>query len=285
MEREILRVEFVTPCFLGGASQGAEWRAASIRGELRWWFRAVAGAERSLEEVRKAEEVIFGSTERQARLRIRAFGGPEPQESDTPFRGGLYARQIAEHWKDASAATIDRLRVMRDGHEIRSNPLHYLGFGPFEKVQLKRSYLPAGQPAEFSLDWRVGAIPSELKSLFEDALWAWLSLGGIGAKSRKGYGSLGLLSRTSAKPGEPVGTRQTFEKRAAQLLERARSHTKDAEWTHFSAGSRIFVATSQTFGSWQQAMEHLGAWLIAYRRRYGYPGGLSGCRWSGSQKP
>ena len=44
MLRQTFKVELVTPCFLGGAKGQADWRGASIRGQLRWWFRAVAGA-------------------------------------------------------------------------------------------------------------------------------------------------------------------------------------------------------------------------------------------------
>ncbi|NOY80081.1 MAG: type III-B CRISPR module RAMP protein Cmr1 [Kiritimatiellaeota bacterium] len=37
-------LEFITPCFCAGADQGkAEIRPASIRGELRWWFRVLGG--------------------------------------------------------------------------------------------------------------------------------------------------------------------------------------------------------------------------------------------------
>ncbi len=37
MDDRILTFEFVTPCFLGGASREgpAEWRAGSVRGQLR----------------------------------------------------------------------------------------------------------------------------------------------------------------------------------------------------------------------------------------------------------
>lgn len=274
MERETLQVEFVTPCFLGGASQGAEWRAASIRGELRWWFRAVAGAEHGLEEVRKAEAAIFGSTERQARLRIRALGGPGARSTWSDFDRRLRASQIAQHWNDTAQSTVERLRLMKDGKEILSNPLHYLGFGPFEKGNLARPYLPAGNTADFHLDWRPGSIRPEFHTLFEDALWSWLNLGGLGAKSRKGYGSLKLLHRTSEPSQEPpskepTDTREAFQSRAREVLQRARDFKGEPEWTHFSARSRVFLAKSNDWTTWQDAMERLGSWIIAYRRRYG----------------
>lgn len=47
-------LEIITPCFCAGANQAkAEIRAPSIRGELRWWFRALGGTQ-------KEEQEIFG---------------------------------------------------------------------------------------------------------------------------------------------------------------------------------------------------------------------------------
>lgn len=80
MQRATLEIEFLTPAFLGGAEQGlaAEWRAASVRGQLRWWFRAVAGGAwgGDLRRVREAEAHLFGSTDRASNLVVRAEGKP-----------------------------------------------------------------------------------------------------------------------------------------------------------------------------------------------------------------
>lgn len=58
-------LEVITPCFCGGAKpdQRAEIRPASIRGQLRWWFRVLGGF-RSLEgqSVEEQEAMIFGAT-------------------------------------------------------------------------------------------------------------------------------------------------------------------------------------------------------------------------------
>ncbi|TFE65869.1 type III-B CRISPR module RAMP protein Cmr1 [Methylacidiphilum caldifontis] len=38
------KIEFITPCFCGGADQKkAELRSSSIRGQLHWWFRVLGG--------------------------------------------------------------------------------------------------------------------------------------------------------------------------------------------------------------------------------------------------
>lgn len=58
-------LELITPCFLGGAEPNAraEVRPASIRGQLRWWFRVLGGF-KSLSgrghNLRQQEDLIFG---------------------------------------------------------------------------------------------------------------------------------------------------------------------------------------------------------------------------------
>jgi CRISPR type III-B/RAMP module RAMP protein Cmr1 len=53
-------MELVTPCCCSGADQAkAEIRAPSIRGELRWWFRALGGT-------REQEAEVFGAVQPKA---------------------------------------------------------------------------------------------------------------------------------------------------------------------------------------------------------------------------
>jgi CRISPR-associated protein Cmr1 len=64
-------VEALTPIFMHGANKiGAELRAASIKGIMRWWFRALAGNYfgDEIEDVRKAENYVFGSTGGRSRV-------------------------------------------------------------------------------------------------------------------------------------------------------------------------------------------------------------------------
>lgn len=45
MIQKTYTLEFLMPCFCAGADQArAEIRAPAIRGQLRWWFRALGGS-------------------------------------------------------------------------------------------------------------------------------------------------------------------------------------------------------------------------------------------------
>ena len=271
MQREKIDLEIVTPCFLGGSQHAAEWRAASIRGQLRWWFRAVAGAafKGDLDEVRATEDLLFGSTERGSLLRIRTSAAPAavPGGEHCSLGQVLTAAEIARLWGDEDAATVRRLRLAQDG----SRPVHYLGFGPIMGNRLDRPYLPPGSPVHIELVW-MRSFDETLRRLFDQALWAWLHLGGIGGRSRRGFGS---LQRTPV----PVD-RKDFTEQARFLLQLGKEAGRlSTEWTCFTAGSRIFLAR-EACRSWSEAMTCLGAWLIAFRRRYGFAGdsrpGLAG---------
>jgi CRISPR-associated protein Cmr1 len=269
MLRQTFKVELVTPCFLGGAKGQAEWRGASIRGQLRWWFRAVAGAHfgQDLEKVRAAEEEIFGSTRRCSSLRLLPGRGPEAEKPDgtgVPFGESLTAEEIAQRWKNKNDATLNRLRLQNRF----SDPLHYLAYGPVTRGRLDRPFLPASTSVSFDLQW-VRTPADDLSQLFTSALWAWLYLGGIGARSRKGFGSLHLQRIASDKPAWKTPMDQdAFRNEAGRLLALGRRVDGEPAWTCFSQGSRIFVG-SDGFDTADEALSRLGGWLIAFRRRYG----------------
>jgi CRISPR type III-B/RAMP module RAMP protein Cmr1 len=267
MERETFRVEVITPCFLAGAKGVTEWRSASIRGQLRWWFRAVGGARwpDDLVRVRREEERLFGSTDRRSLLRFRILESPEP--AAVPFGTKLLAARLAEIYREPSAE--GRLKILGNGVEEGSNPLHYLAFGPVAKGRVERHYLPPRSRASFEIQWGPGSPKreDEIREVFSQALWAWLNLGGIGAKNRKGFGS--LHCDTNLWYVAPASLDE-LETQIKALLTAARGFQKEPDWTHFSAGSRVFIGESTR--KWDEAMERLGAWLIGFRRRYGFPG-------------
>ncbi|HYX26112.1 MAG TPA: type III-B CRISPR module RAMP protein Cmr1, partial [Thermoanaerobaculia bacterium] len=272
MQRETFQLEFVTPCFLAGAEGSTEWRAASIRGQLRWWFRAVAGGcwGGDLDRVRREEARLFGSTERKSLLQVQALNAPDSTKAS--FERPCNATKLARLWGDERDETIGRLKIMHDGREVNSNPINYLAFGPIvfkDRQLIIRPYFPAKSEATIKLLWGAGIVDEETRKVFSKALWAWLNLGGVGAKSRKGFGSLRCKEPNKMYRGPE--SREEFLAEVKVLLREAREYTAIPAWTHFSSRSRILLAT-RAAGSWEEAMEWLGAWLIGFRRRYGFPG-------------
>lgn len=69
-------LQVVSPMFLNGANtKEPELRAASVRGQLRYWLRAYLGAqENTLSKIWEGESAVFGSTGRGSAVSVRVFG-------------------------------------------------------------------------------------------------------------------------------------------------------------------------------------------------------------------
>ena len=78
-----VELEAVTPLWIGGASRQAELRPPSVRGSLRFWFRALAGGllGEELRNVWEAEGAVFGNTTRASSVVVRLFGSPRTSVS------------------------------------------------------------------------------------------------------------------------------------------------------------------------------------------------------------
>ncbi|MGH9362618.1 MAG: type III-B CRISPR module RAMP protein Cmr1 [Thermoanaerobaculia bacterium] len=280
MERVQLEIEFVTPCFLGGVHQQAEWRAASVRGQLRWWFRAVAGGacRGDLERVKRLETEVFGSTDASSPLQVRALGAPAllPIQSQPGWGRPLSDRALAEVWGLRPGTPEWNEAMGRLAMQWPVNPLLYLGYGCLKPVggghwQLERSCIAPGATATLQLAWRRSSGVTAL-ALWNDALWCWFNLGGIGTRSRRGFGALREQAPRKGGGASPQ-TRAELLAQVQGLLDRVAKRPasgKLPEWSHFSDQSRIFVAR-QASRKWDEALVLAGGWLMAYRRRYGYP--------------
>lgn len=286
MQRATLHLKLTTPAFLGGADQQsqAEWRAASVRGQLRWWFRAIAGAVHGgdLRAVRRLETAAFGATSRRAPLKVEIEGNPSPHRSyqRKPWQARRFANQLAELWGEntPSADTLERLRIKNaDREEVPSDPIDYLAYRPIDRGRLTRSFLEPGTRVKVKLVWRPGrgAQGEQVEALLRLAFWAWLHLGGIGARSRKGFGSLCCEEIDDSLPfldrSLLLGD-SAFAKGLAEIASRVPNADSAGlpEWSYFSPQTKVYVAV-ESHASWKEALLHGGAWLMAFRRRYGSP--------------
>ncbi|MCS7224465.1 MAG: type III-B CRISPR module RAMP protein Cmr1 [Armatimonadetes bacterium] len=166
-----LKIETVTPLFLGGADPRGEpeLRAASIRGALRFWFRALVGGvigHTNLSALKRQEKEVFGSTNTASPVVVRVSSAPH---SSTPYS------QITG----------------------QLGGLQYLFFAARPAgTQPARSAIPAGSSFYLTLKARPGAPQALVDQAFKNiyaALWLLTHLGGVGARSRRGAGSLQVV--------------------------------------------------------------------------------------------
>lgn len=82
-------IRTVTPLFIAGADQrrieNEGLRAPSLKGLLRWWFRAIMGGMvASIDHLRELENQIFGSTDQKSRIKIVSTVMSDPSSIEIP---------------------------------------------------------------------------------------------------------------------------------------------------------------------------------------------------------
>lgn len=204
-----MRLSLATPMIGGGADAGKVdvlWpiRPSSIRGQLRWWWRAsFAGEFRSVEAMRDAESAIFGgrvtqSTDsgerdslKEGALSITVNVQPQKTVHEVPPRPDKEAYPTADAFEAAkrsqedAAKRMDKLIPPYAWRLLES--ITALEVATFEAVL---TY----DPAELTEDqFRQIQVASLL----------WASFGGVGARTRRGCGSL-LLTEKGRPPTATV---------------------------------------------------------------------------------
>ncbi|HMV67537.1 MAG TPA: type III-B CRISPR module RAMP protein Cmr1, partial [Myxococcota bacterium] len=162
-------LRFTTPAFIGGAEPNvrAELRVPSIRGALRAWYRVIVGP-----------EVAAGLVPTHAHLRESLlFGGTGRGEGQ-----GLASLSLEDRAPTGEHSWSNK--------EIRGrNPgLAYLGFS-FDFRPNNRRYIASDTTFRLRVLLARGA-PDDAADLLLHTLWAWVTLGGLGSRSRRGFGSL-----------------------------------------------------------------------------------------------
>jgi len=180
---QVRRYKLITPLFGGGVTVGENDELTpisgkAIRGHLRFWWRATRGGKFNgdLGSMKDFEERLFGAAgtkdkERPSQIQIVVTEASELAElmKEKPY---IAEQQVNEKWKELAYAAFP----------FQDNPQ----FVTFDvSFQLAISFPPKIEDR----DGNIGPIEREINA----ALWAWETFGGIGARTRRGFGSLTLV--------------------------------------------------------------------------------------------
>lgn len=169
MDSVEFEVEVVTPMFLGGANNTeAELRVPSIKGMLRFWWRATYGIE-SLEEMKKKEAEIFGSTEQKAAFLLHVVNASN-------IKSLLDLKERGE-------------RFTAHGHKV--SIIDYLSYGTHKPEKSKGNVYHRHHitpRSSFSLKFRF--YNDACKGEVLHAFYFLIAYGGLGSRNRNGFGSL-----------------------------------------------------------------------------------------------
>lgn len=160
------QMQFITPCFCAGAEQTEpEVRAASLRGELRWWFRCLGGN-------REQEKKVFGA----------AAGGDNRSSSVALLV--LDVKKPAENFN----WIFETSQKQHSEEQDNDRPVNS-SYITFFLRKRKKAYLPPG--TQFTLELRLlRKIDEKERELLELAWDCMCNLGSIGARSTRGLGAM-----------------------------------------------------------------------------------------------
>jgi len=191
-------LELVSPAFLAGGLQTPEecnLRSATVRGLLRWWWRAIHAGTMPVQVLRRLEGQLWGTTSRAGALAVEVL------PSQQPSRGQFDIHRLV---KDFNLPTVA-------AREKATQGILFLGYG----MQRVKEDLKKGRPEKPAryyvcppAYWTVRLVAKDIKDAVASennpfnaqqalrqgiaALAALSYCGGLGARCRRGWGSFDL---------------------------------------------------------------------------------------------
>lgn len=258
-----------TPLFCGGARpETPELRLPSVKGILRWWWRALAWSRcgGDLSKVAAAENALFGSAHSgRSKVVMRLL----PSALPTPIGKGA---------------------ILRLGEAIVGEGARYLGYGVIEAFARKakdgQPKVEAGQlirgclqaPFDLKIELRARDLDEPTRTSELDALKLMGVLGAIGAKSRKGYGSVTLRSLTlnGASSWAPPASASDLLGIIQQLVQRAIFLRDDVvPYTALSSRARIVLVAADAKTPPLALLDRIGREMMRFRS-WGHNGKVLG---------
>ena len=204
------KFKIVRPMFMFGTGNSkVELRAPSIKGALRFWWRALArGKFNELSEMKDEEARTFGSS-----------------------------NQAVGQSKVLVSIRDERLKYSQNQQLFRNPPLAYVGYGLSANKNVE--YVETGT---FTVSGLLRSDKNLDEKLLFDAFKVMGLIGGIGGRSRRGWGSLTLqsLDKGTGLWTAPK-TIKEYKKEIDFLREYGKSFAYEPEYTSFSSKTRIEI--------------------------------------------
>jgi CRISPR-associated protein Cmr1 len=171
--------QLITPLFGGGVEPSeadpiTAIRGPGVRGQLRFWWRACRGGrfDGDLREMKRHEDKLWGSTDGPSQVQIAVTSTPGRPLREVPRPQG------------------DRIHI-----GAPASPYGYVAFPLNDKP---RASVMEGITFTLTITFC-----DTDKAEVEAALWAWETFGGVGARTRRGFGAL-RLTKIDGDPNRDV---------------------------------------------------------------------------------
>ncbi|NTV66006.1 MAG: type III-B CRISPR module RAMP protein Cmr1 [Oscillochloris sp.] len=242
--------KLITPLFGGGIEPQRPdpvtvVRATSIRGQLRFWWRATRGGNyTTVAELKKAEDALWGAASNEK--------GGGPSKVEIALYTWTKPKEVKAFIPDPRNSKLT-VGEPRSPYSYGAFPLNETRGSVYEHIEFTIS-ISFPNTAEDRLD-------------VEAALWAWETFGGIGGRTRRGFGALELLQVDGVAPDDrPAARREDVVRWLRQRLE---TYTTGAilirEWPQVTADSLMVI--TQPYSSPLEGWKFLIKQLRQFRNR------------------
>jgi CRISPR-associated protein Cmr1 len=219
--------EIITPMFLGDADQKAtSIRPTSIKGALRFWWRAMNG-DLEPQALAEKEAALFGSTN----------------------GGGVFS---------LSVSSLGKFQAQTDWPPADPNASSsYMGYGlTGDRQNPHREYIPAGMFFEVAIHFHNSATKKDKTSL-QSALEAFGFFGSLGSRARRGFGSIQLTQCNGIKVN--ALTSKSIKQWLNNNLPNNLKNKTQLEYTAFSTDSYFALPDSINEKDYKSAHSKIGS--------------------------
>jgi len=228
LKKLIATYRIVTPMFIGDAEQKASSiRPPSIKGALRFWWRALNwGRCKDLQTLHQEEACLFGAA-------VQENGGGQ---------GRFLLKVIEQPTKKEKIWPINLSKAQKNPREIGSS---YFGFGLWEDKTnpLHREAILENQFFSVSLTFKPATPLKDIESII-DTLKIFGLFGGLGSRSRRGFGSVALTKLIDGDNSE-LFDYSNYRDEINQLIDKYRN-VADVPFSAFSKFARFEVIAQGT---------------------------------------
>jgi CRISPR-associated protein Cmr1 len=238
---QVREYQLITPLYGGGVNPNEAdpitiVRATEIRGHLRFWWRACCGGRfgGNMEALKEEEDTIWGKAYKKG-------------DNGIPFEQTI---QILVNVNKAGEL-IKPFYMERRRVKSTNNIPGYAAFPlqPDQEEQKKlEPYIPSVRK-DVSFAMTI-SYPQSHREDVEAALWAWETFGGVGARTRRGFGALHLLA-IDGKPYRMLPASYDVERWIREKLNlHVQSEIFQGDIPHLSKGIQLVVTNSNNDPMW-----------------------------------
>ncbi len=270
---QIREYQLITPLYGGGVKPTEPdpitvVRATEIRGQLRFWWRACRGGEFNgkLGAMKEEEDSIWG----------KAY-----EKGDRILSQEQTIQIIVEPLKQSTNDNIEPFKVETDNRGQKQSRYDrdtsipaYAAF-PLQHTQEElQQAKPPHKKVRDNVKFRLTiSFPSNRRDDVAAALWAWETFGGIGARTRRGFGALHCISIKENEQTLELDLPQADHQQAQEWIqERLTKYVVDGSWAtsvpHLKKQSMAFkvVSRGNTHDRWA-VWKNLIDTLKSFRQR------------------